>query len=152
AREYSTIELPRVDGVKAGLRLRFRATAGLKINDLSLERLPLFLAGLDDLPIRLYEQFFAGTAGVIARPVGPRPPWQEFIEASAVRRLGYDDEQALLPAGLRSFSGYRLLQEYFAFPQRFLFAEIGGLGPAVRKCLDEEIEVIILFDRVDRGL
>lgn len=152
AREYSTIELPRVNGVKAGLRLRFRASAGLKINDLALERLPLFLVGFDDLPIRLYEQFFAGTAGVIARPVGSRPPWQEFIDASAVRRLGYDDEQALLPAGSRSFSGYRLLQEYFALPQRFLFAEIRGLGPAIRKCRDEEIEVIILFDRVDRGL
>ena len=152
AREYSTIELPRIAGVKAGLRLRLRATAGLKMNDLTLERLPLFLPGGDDLPMRLYEQIFAAAVGVIARPVETKPAWQEFIAASEIRRAGYNDDEALLPAGPRSFSGYRLLQEYFALPQRFLFAEIGGLAPALRKCPDEEIEVFILFDRVDRGL
>ena len=152
AREYSTITLPRLAGVKAGLRLRLRTTAGLKMNDLALAALPLFLRGVDDLPMRLYEQFFAAAVGVIVRPIGNKPAWQEFIAASEIRRLGYNDDEALLPVGPRSFSGYRLLQEYFALPQRFLFAEIGGLAPAVRKCADEEIEIIVLFDRLDAGL
>ena len=37
-------------------------------------------------------------------------------------------EEALLPRGPRSFEGYRLLKEYFACPQRFLFFELSGLG------------------------
>jgi len=39
---------------------------------------------------------------------------------------GFEDDEALLPYGPRSFQGYRLLQEYFALPQRFCLFEIGG--------------------------
>jgi len=42
--------------------------------------------------------------------------------------LNYDDdEQAMLPYSQQTFSGYRLLQEYFAFPDRFFFIDIVGL-------------------------
>jgi type VI secretion system protein ImpG len=51
-----------------------------------------------------------------------------------IQRLGFEDEQALLPYVPPSFQGYRLLHEYFALPQRYLFVELGGLGPAVRRC------------------
>jgi type VI secretion system protein ImpG len=70
----------------------------------------------------------------------------------AVRPMGFDDNEALLPAGNRRFSGYRLLQEYFAFPQRFLFVELGGLERAVRQCTDSELDVIVLLDRADAVL
>jgi type VI secretion system protein ImpG len=69
-----------------------------------------------------------------------------------VRPLGFDDDQALLPYGPRSFQGYRLLQEYFAFPSRFLFANLTGLGPAIRRCSATEIEIIIVLDTQDARL
>ena len=34
---------------------------------------------------------------------------------------------------LRSFQGYRLLQEYFSFPQRFRFFELTGLARALKR-------------------
>jgi type VI secretion system protein ImpG len=40
---------------RAVLRLKLRATAGLKISELSLDDLTLFLRGGDELPARLYE-------------------------------------------------------------------------------------------------
>ena len=33
----------------------------------------------------------------------------------------------MLPYPRRSFVGYRLLQEYFCFPQKFLFLDLTGL-------------------------
>ena len=44
-----------------------------------------------------------------------------------MRSAGTSDDEALLPATLRSFQGYRLLQEYFAFPARYRFFTLGGL-------------------------
>jgi type VI secretion system protein ImpG len=42
--------------------------------------------------------------------------------------LNYEeDELAILPYSQQTFSGYRLLQEYFAFPDRFFFIDIVGL-------------------------
>ena len=34
----------------------------------------------------------------------------------------------LLPYGRRSFRGYRLLHEYFALPNRYMFIELAGLA------------------------
>ncbi|MEM7412539.1 MAG: type VI secretion system baseplate subunit TssF [Myxococcota bacterium] len=44
-----------------------------------------------------------------------------------VRAAGVSRDEALLPYPARSFDGYRLLQEYFAIPQRFLFVDVLGL-------------------------
>ena len=136
--------------VRAGIRLHLRTTLpDLPISKLALERLELFLRGSDVLPGRLYEQLLANTVLVVARP-GERPaPWYEKIPASAIQRLGFEDEQALLPCPPPSFHGYRLLHEYFAFPQRYLFVELNGLGSAVRRCAGRELEVLILLSRAD---
>ena len=139
--------------VRAGIRLRLRTTLpDLPIGKLALDRLELFLHGSDALPGRLYEQLLANTVLVVARP-GERPaPWYEKIPENAIRRLGFENEQALLPCPPPSFHGYRLLHEYFAFPQRYLFVEVGGLGPAVRRCAGQGLEVLILLGRADPAL
>ena len=144
------LELPELGRVRAGLRLRFRTTLpGLAINQLALERLPLFLPGGGAVAGRLYEQLLANAVRVVARP-GERPaPWHEILPASALQRLGFGEAEALLPAPPPSFHGYRLLQEYFAFPQRYLFVELGGLAAAARRCAGAELELLILLDRAD---
>ena len=70
---------------------------------------------------------------MLVRPVGRRAQrWHELLPATAIRPVGFADDEALLPVTLRSFQGYRLLQEYFAFPQRFRFFELTGLARALR--------------------
>src|SRR5207248_8919242 len=63
--------------------------------------------------------------------------------------IGFDEKEALLPFGARSFSGYRLLHEYFAFPQRFLFFELGGLNSGIRRCVDQQLDVVVLLNEPD---
>ena len=53
---------------------------------------------------------------------------------------------------LRSFQGYRLIQEYFAFPQRFRFFELAGLAPIVKRVDSSELELVILLGRGDATL
>ncbi len=62
------------------------------------------------------------------------------------------DAEALLPVSLRSFQGYRLLQEYFAFPQRFRFVELTGLERALKRIDADQIELVILVGRGDPTL
>ncbi len=71
---------------------------------------------------------------------------QTVLGRECVHRVGFDDEEALLPYGPRSFQGYRLLQEYFAFPDRYLFVEIGGLREAVSRCAGTEVDLIFLLE------
>ena len=48
---------------------------------------------------------------------------------------------------MRSFEGYRYLQEYFAFPERYLFFELAGLKSSVANCGSTELEIVILLNR-----
>ncbi|MBK7982260.1 MAG: type VI secretion system baseplate subunit TssF [Candidatus Competibacter sp.] len=147
------LDLPDLNKVRAGVRLRLRTTLpGLTFDKLALERLTLFLHGGDELPMRVYEQLLSNTVLMVVRP-GQRPaPWHEVVPGERIRRLGFADEQALLPYAPPSFRGYRLLHEYFVFPQRYLFVELVGLGPAVRRCADSELEILILLNRANAVL
>ena len=132
---------------KGGIRLRLKTTAGLAFKDLRLERLRVHLAGSDETALKLYELCLGACVGGAAAPPGPRVPWHEPIAPGSVRGAGFADDEALLPPTLRTFAGYRLLQEYFAFPQRFLFVDIDGLAPAVRRVAGDELEIVLFFGR-----
>ncbi|HAV64558.1 MAG TPA: type VI secretion system baseplate subunit TssF, partial [Verrucomicrobiales bacterium] len=68
-------------------------------------------------------------------------------------------ERELEVSAIHDAEGYRLLREYFAFPQRFLFFELAGFQAAFNSLSGEEVDVIIGLDdvetrlegRVDRG-
>jgi len=144
--------VPKRAGIKAALRLRLRSAAGLKIGKLPMDSLPLFLRG-GETAVQLYEQLLANLLDVVVQPVSRPFAWSAPpLPASTVRRLGFEDDQALLPYTKRSFAGYRLLQEYFAFPERFLFVELTELGSAIRRCKEDAVDFIFLFDRSDPEL
>jgi type VI secretion system protein ImpG len=143
----------RIPGkAKAALRLRLHASAGLNFDQIALDELPLYLRGGDEVAMRIYELLLAHAVALVVRPAGPGAAWSELIQNDPVRPLGFEDEQALLPFGPRSFQGYRLLQEYFAFPSRFLFANLTGLGTAVRRCTTPDLEIVIVLDAQDARL
>lgn len=141
------IRLPA--NVKAGLRLKLRTTGGVPFRKLALDRLSLHLRGGDDMPARIYERLLGAVEGVLVLSAKRPADWHKLLPKSALQPLGFDEEQALLPSGKRTFQGYRLLQEYFAFAQRYQFVELSGLAPALAACAETEIELVILLNRAD---
>src|SRR3569832_2002267 len=137
---------------RGSLRLKLKATAGLKFSELARGGRTMFLRGADDLPTRIYEQMIAHTIAVVARTPGRPAPWQHVVTDTPASPVGLEDDEALLPYGPRSFQGYRLLHEYFAFPSRFLFIKLNGLGPAVRRCTGNELEIVVVTDLHARAL
>jgi type VI secretion system protein ImpG len=144
-RELASLEVPNLPGVTAGIKIEIQSTAGLNFNELKLDSLILHLMGVAEIPMHLYEQFFASAVAVVVQPATKPVKWQKVLDASCIRRVGFDQEQQLLPYDSRSFQGYRLLHEYFAFPQRFMFIELTGLGAAFRSCDQNQLDIIILF-------
>ena len=106
----------------------------------------LFLRGGDELPTRLYEQLLGHGVAVLVRPTTRPVPWQAVVVDDPTTPVGFEDEEALLPYGPRSFHGYRLLQEYFAFPARYLFVKLNGLRDGMSRCEASEVEVLFLSD------
>lgn len=146
------IELPGGRAVRAGIRLRMETLAGVHVAMLALDALPIFLAGADEQPRRLYESILGRNAGFVVRAVGANGPVSLYRPPSAVAGTGFEDAESLIPYGDRSFSGYRLLQEYFALPQRFLFANFDGLQPLLRRAEGSTFEIVVLLEQGNPAL
>ncbi len=153
-RDLGVLDLPGAfeTRAKAGIRIRLRTTAGLNMNELQLDRLTFYLQGAGATPMRLYEQVFAHSIAVVAQPADKPVKSQKVIKPENIKRVGFDNEQKLLPFDNRSFQGYRLLHEYFAFPQRFMYMELCGLAEVAQNCPGNQIDLIFLLDEADLDL
>lgn len=144
--------LPIANRIKGGLRIRLKTTAGLKFAQTRIDKLSFYLAGRDDAANKLLELSLATGLGVLVRPVGGRASDVTLLPASSIRPVGFTDNEALLPVSLRTFQGYRLLQEYFSFPQRYRFLELAGLTQSLSRVAGNEVELVVLFGRGDPTL
>jgi type VI secretion system protein ImpG len=143
-RDVGQLDLPPGLGARAALRLRLQGPAGMPFKSMKLDRLTFFLRGADDLPVRLFEQIFAhGLGGMVEVRGAEGRKVREVLPPSCLRRVGFRDDEALLPFGSRSFRGYRFLHEYFAMPERFLFFEVSGLAKGVAQAAEDQIDIII---------
>ena len=103
--------------------------------------------------MKLHELATCRCVGMLAGPGGKDAGAQrQFLPASRVRHVGLADDEAMMPVTLRGLSGTRLMQEYFAFPQRFLFLDIAGLRPHFAACTGNSFELVLLFDRYEASL
>jgi type VI secretion system protein ImpG len=152
-RDIGSLDLPRDLGgdqtPRAVIRLRIKATAGLMMNEIALDKLPLYLRGHGETPVRLYEQLLTHCTGVLVRPTTRPAGWTDRYNASCIKQVGFDDEQALLPVSPRSFQGYRLIHEYFAFPKRFLFLEVSELAKTFEHAEHTQLEILFLLKQAD---
>ncbi|MBN9508433.1 MAG: type VI secretion system baseplate subunit TssF [Alphaproteobacteria bacterium] len=148
----AALGLPEQRGVKAAIRLRLRASGEAPFAKMTLDRLQFFLGGPEGARVRLYEQLVANLAAVYVRPTERPLPWQERLPTSTLRGVGFESDEALLPQAPESFEGYRLLQEYYAMPERLLFVELDGLDRAAARCPGRELEVVLLLDRSEPAL
>ena len=145
-------KLPIAQRIKGGLRIRLKTTAGLKFERTSVDRLCFYLTGPDEVANRLYELCLSAGLGVLVRSAAGRSQDFELLPAAAVRPVGFTDDHALLPVTVRSFQGYRLLQEYFSFPQRYRFIELTNLERSITRTKGNDIELVILLGRGDATL
>lgn len=148
AADLSLASLPLRERPRGGVRLRLQLPPSMSFAQLSLDTLRIHLSGQPDVAMRLHEIMLGACAGVLVGPPGRAGEGvRRFLAPDTLQPLGFDDEHAMLPVTLRGLSGTRLMQEYFAFPQRFLFVEQGGLAEGFAACPGNECEIVWLFSR-----
>ena len=114
-----------------------------------IDRLRFYLSGEPQLVYPLYEMIFNNVTQVELRPKASRKgggknlPASIKLPASSLKTVGFESDEGLLGYTARSFLGYRLLTEYFAFPDKFLFFDVTGLEQAARAGFGDRFEIIL---------
>lgn len=129
---------------EAFIRLKLQCM-GTHFAKLDLKRLRFFLDGEGPVVFELYEQLLNNIS-----EVGLWSPEKEELirlPRESIRPVGFEKNEGMLPYPDHSFMGYRLIQEYFAFPEKFLFVEIDGLD---RGEFGQEMEILFFLQRLPK--
>jgi type VI secretion system protein ImpG len=138
------------EATRSALRVRLRTLGGVPFSELGVDALRFFLdASGGDIHL-LYELFLRDPQGMLIRADANAAG--RYVPAEYVRPAGFDADEVLLEYPPESFLGYRLLQEYFCFPDKFMFVELAGLGPATRSCESDELEILVLLSTSEAQL
>jgi type VI secretion system protein ImpG len=133
----------------AAARLRLKCQTDVVFTGLPLSKLRFHLAGEATVVYALYELFAEKCIEIQLRD--PKDEKRLIsLEPSCLKMVGFDAEDCLLPFVRRSMDGHRLLQEYFAFPEKFLFFDVEGLEPLAESGFGEEAEIVFLFSSFER--
>jgi type VI secretion system protein ImpG len=149
ARFDSPERVGRSRGAAAVMRLELRCLGGTTLPEIGLDQLRFFLHGESALTYALYELIFKNALQVQLRPAAGQKGLEPIVlSPRCLRSVGFGPDEGMLPYTPRSFLGYRLLQEYFSFPEKFLFFDLHELGRAARAGFKEGLEIAIFLDRM----
>lgn len=138
---------------RAAVRIQLQLPAGMSMAQLEIDTLRFYLGGQSETAMQLQELLMSSAVGVlIGGPSRHAEVPRRLLAASSLQSVGYEDDEAMLPATLPGFAGTRLLQEYFAFPERFLFLDLKGVRTALSSISGNAVEIIVLLAQPGQGM
>lgn len=123
------------------------------LSEVQVDRLPVHLAGDMAESVGLYEHIFCNARRVSLRWLDAHgDPVFAVLPGDALEQVGFDEDEALFAEDSRTFRGFTLLREFFAFPQKFLGFRLAGLRAALSRVTAGEVDVLIEMDAVRPAL
>lgn len=143
---------PRSAACAGVLRIALRcATDNGSFAVLKPRSLRFFLKGQEQHVYALHELLFNNVVEVaVATSVKDKSP--QLLPPSCLKPVGFERDQGLLPYPDRSFAGYRLLSEFFAFPAKFLFVDVEGIAPKKLADAGSSLELYVYLNRTTTDL
>jgi type VI secretion system protein ImpG len=146
-RPFATPGSNNIRGASGVLRLRLRSfNSAININELRPKRLRFYLKGQTQHIYPLYEmlmnecqQIVITTSETDVAPV--------YAGKHLLKPVGFGEHEGLLPYPANSLLGYRLLTEFFVFPEKFLFIDIDGLDKYIPAHATSEINLYIYLNQ-----
>jgi type VI secretion system protein ImpG len=150
------ITFPRNPGIGAlnGIKIELNTAPKLKLGQIEWpDSLRFFLNGQQQQVFKLYELLMNHAVGVeivsYTEQHGVRHRKNVLkLSAEHIEPMGFAKDDAILPWPEQSFDGYRLLYEYFAFPEKFLFFDLTGMAQ-LRQIDGDLFEINIYLNHKD---
>jgi type VI secretion system protein ImpG len=140
-------------GASAVIRIELHCLPDVRFGQLNLKTLRLFVQGDGTVTNALIELLCNNCTQIVARDLAAPGKKSVTLPPGSLRQVGFQPDEGLVPFPRRSFWGYRLLQEYFAFPEKFNFVDVSGFERLAAADFGEKIELLFFlsdFERSDR--
>ena len=142
----------KTNEASAAIRVVLEGPTEVHLGALGLDTLRLHLSGEEGIAHALYELLCANVVQILVRDTAPNSRVKPVVLGPEnIQPVGFSEEESLLPYPRRSFPGYRLLQEYFAFPSKFFFLDVRGLAQAWPHGFKNSFELVFLLSPFERS-
>ena len=132
------------------IRVELKCARDITFPALKMDKLRFYLDGDSGLVNILYEVLFGRLNRILIRDLTPGSRLAPItLPASALSAVGFGPDEGLLPYPASSFAGHRLLMEYFAFPEKFMFADLSSLESVAAAGFKDAIEIIFLISEIE---
>lgn len=141
-----------IGGASAVLKVSLKTfSADINFSELAPEKLRVFLRGQAPHVYALYELLLTKCLRVVVAN-GETDPHPVFLDPSCIQQVGFEQDEGLLPYPDTSFIGYRLLTEYFAFPEKFHFLDFTQLDLAINDTYGDTLNLYFYLSETDDEL
>ena len=134
-------------GAQQMVRIRLRFHNGADFNGFKGDGLRFYLNGPPQHVFPLYQLLLNHSCRVECVPAGVPTAAVPPLPPGCLRPVGFGADEDLLPYPDQAFPGYRLLLEYFALPQKFLFFDCTGLSVLETGAQRELSDLLFYLDR-----
>ena len=135
----------------AVIRIGMECLGGLRLEQLPIDSIRFYLNGESAAVHTLYEFLFLNSLRVAIRALPAREgEAQGLLPSNSLQQVGFTTAEGILPYSDRSFLGYRLLQEYFSFPEKFFFVDLKGLDHLPKSGFGAVFEILIYLKQPDQ--
>lgn len=128
---FEAPKTPFSSSASAVLHMTFSSFAPeIGLAKMETNKLRFFIRAPAPFNFDLYELLMNNVIGIaVAKKAQDESP--KILPVEALKPVGFGRDEGLINFPNRSFPGYRLLTEYFAFPEKFLFFDL-ELGDALQ--------------------
>jgi len=132
------------------IRLELHCGRDVSFTSLAPNQLRFYIDGEGGLVNIIYELLFSRVNRILVRDLTPGSKAAPIaLPASSLRAVGFGPNEGMVPYPSSSFAGHRLLMEYFSFPEKFFFVDLGGLETVSSAGFGDKIEVVFLLSEIE---
>jgi type VI secretion system protein ImpG len=135
----------------AVVRVELQCLPDVTFSSLDLKTLRFFIQGEGTVVHNLIELLCLNTMQIVVRDLSNPAKKVVQLPSSSLRHAGFRQDEGLIPFPRRSFWGYRLLEEYFTFPEKFCFLDVSGFERLKAAHFGDRIELLFYLSDFERG-
>ena len=126
------------------LRLRLQCEERLLFSDLDLKRLTFHLNGDRLLTFEMYGGLFAQKTPHVLLSKDQKTA--SLLPIPSLTAVGFDEDHLILPHPAHAHPAYQMVQEYFHFPEKYLFFTVENIST---EGAGNEIDLLIAIEDAD---
>ncbi len=148
-RPFTTPGSAKMKGAGSVLKISLETfSPDITFPELEIDSLRFYLRGQSQHVHPLYQFLLSQCTGIVlsAPDQGSKPV---HLGADTIQAVGFKLEDGLLPYPPSSFIGYRLLTEYFIFPEKFMFVDFNNLMQHIPEDTEGKLDIYVYLEPAD---